>query len=202
MRRLYLAFALGIAMLAATASTTSAQTIGFKLGASFANLSEDGTTIGGLTGFAGGGFVRFGMGRIGVQAELLTVTKGAEEDEDVAGAGKLQLEYVEIPLLLHLPLTMGASFAPYVFAGPSAAFEVRCSSEGAHDPLICDEPRKSMDFGLHVGGGLAFDMGPGAILVEGRYNWGLTDLDDSGHGHNLKTRTAMIMAGYAIPLSR
>ena len=203
MRRFHTAVAIAAALLLGTALAADAQTIGFKLGASLANISEEGTSIGRLTGFAGGGFVRLG-GRLGIQAELLTVTKGAEEDEDVLAPGKLQLEDVEIPVLLHAALTTGSSFAPYVFAGPSAAFEVRCESNEAagNHVLQCGEPRKSTDFGVHVGGGLGIALGPGSLLAEGRYNMGFTNLDDSGHGHELKTRTIMIMVGYAISLVR
>lgn len=202
-----------LALAAALALTAPghAQTIGFKLGASLANWDvSDAEDVGlnSITGFAGGGFVRFGLGRLGIQAELLSITKGTEfDDTGTDDDGKVSLEYVEIPLLLHLPLMVGQSFAPYLIAGPSVAFEIGCDFKAEGIEIECDDPdgdiveRETTDFGLSVGGGLAFAMGPGAVLVEGRYTWGLTNLN-SGTGPEIKNRNALLMAGYEIPLGR
>jgi hypothetical protein len=197
-------FTLGL-LLGITASATDAQTIGFKLGAAFPNLSIENGTSDRMTTFTGGGHIRFGLGRLGVQAEILSVTKGAsfsDGEDDV----ELRLEYVEIPLLLHIPLAVGGSFAPYVFGGPSIGLEVRCrlKAEGGSS-VDCDDAdtfgRRSTDFGVHAGGGLAFAMGPGALLVEGRYAFGLSNLVDQGTG-TVRTRTPSVMVGYEIPLGR
>lgn len=205
MRRFFMTFAVGTAALALAATGADAQTIGAKLGASFSTLTTDAEdeNIDRLTGFVGGGFVRFDFGRLGLQAELLTVTKGATFDFNALDAGEVDfsLEYVEIPVLLHMPLSMGSSFAPYVLAGPAFAFEVGCESTTTLGTRDC-EGLKSTDIGLAAGGGLAFAMGPGALLVEGRYTWGMTNLiEDEGSG-SLKNRSAYLMAGYSIPLSR
>jgi hypothetical protein len=185
-----------------------AQTIGFKLGGSMSKFSADGTTdtYDFMTSFAGGGFVRFGFGRLGIQPEILSVTKGAEFDDSGAGGEdtSIKIEYVEIPVLLHFPLTYGASFAPYVFGGPAFAFEIGCEES----EVDCDEAlsgllplRKGTDIGLSAGGGLAFAMGPGALLLEGRYTWGLTDIDES-ETFSHKNRSILLLAGYSIPLGR
>lgn len=193
----------------------SAQTIGFKLGASFANwnMEEDGTEIEGetLTSFMGGGFIRFGMGRFGIQPELLVVTRGTEfEDETFDATAKFKVDYVEVPVLLVLPLSMGTGVAPYVFGGPSFAFEIACNVSieggGVDEESDCDEEgvessRKSTDIGATVGAGLEFPLGPGNLLIEGRYNWGLSNLSEES-GADVKSRTAAILAGYSIWLGR
>ena len=209
MRRLHFALALSAAALIGSATTLDAQTIGFKLGAAMSNVDvdPDAGDTGGITAFAGGGFIRFGFGRLGIQPELLTVKKGFDFEDTVGDDdSKLELEYIEIPVLLHLPLTMGSTFAPYVFGGPSFAFEVGCEVEDQVGTVDCDEgdtidTRSSTDIGLTGGAGLAFAMGPGAILLEGRYTWGLTDWDKA-EGSSIKNRTAMFLVGYAIPLTR
>jgi hypothetical protein len=202
MRRFYFAIALGTAVLL-TASPASAQTIGFKLGASMSKIvTTPDSDLDGLTAFAGGGFVRFGFGRIGIQPEILTLTKGHDEP-----AGRLELEYIEVPVLLHLPLSMGSMFAPYVIAGPAFGFEVGCQvGDGETE---CDDAgsaapqnRKSTDIGITAGGGLAFAMGPGAVLLEARYNWGLTDIADIEGDDGMKNRYAAFFVGYSIPLTR
>ena len=210
MKKLSYALIAGATALAFSAPA-HAQTIGFKLGASMSTLSVDGTTadFDHTTGFAGGGFVRFGFGRLGIQPEILSVTKGAETD-GVAGGEDLaiKIEYVAIPILLHLPLTYGSSFAPYVFGGPEIAFEIGCEQGDVdcNDPSLADgvfEP-KSTDFGLTAGGGLAFAMGPGALLLEGRYTWGLSNINDTPgtDQSEVKNRSALFLAGYSIPLGR
>jgi opacity protein-like surface antigen len=214
MRRFSRAILAGAASLACLASAADAQTIGFKLGASMSKFSIDGETEGFdyTTGLAGGGFIRFDFGRLGIQPEILTITKGAEVD---GGAGvddsAIKIEYVAIPVLIHFPLTYGSSFAPYIFGGPEVAFDIGCeASIGEGDETDCDDDafgdgpfeRKSTDFGLTGGGGLAFAMGPGALLVEGRYTWGLTNIDDNQDPVEIKNRSILLLAGYSIPLGR
>jgi hypothetical protein len=213
MKRVFFAGFTGVALLAASAAGADAQTIGFKLGASMSNLSIDGTTGDSdySTGFVGGGFVRFGLGRLGIQPEILSVTKGAEFD---GGEGfedeSIDIEYIAVPVLLHFPLTYGSSFAPYIIAGPEFAFDIGCEFSGEGEDIDCDDEsfpdgpleRKSIDIGLSAGGGFAFAMGPGALLLEGRYTWGMTNIDDTPDAVEIKNRSAYILAGYSIPLGR
>lgn len=210
MTRLSFVSIAGAAALAFSASAADAQTIGFKLGASLSNLKIGETTgpTDYTTGFMGGGFIRFGIGRLGIQPEILSVTKGAEMDVDQGDDETLKIEYIAVPILLHLPLTYGSSFAPYLIAGPEFAFDIGCEFTDATGETDCDSQdmpdgpldRESIDIGLSAGGGLAFAMGPGALLLEGRYTWGLTDL--TADATEMKNRSAYVLAGYSIPLGR
>ena len=195
------------------ASDIAAQTIGFKVGASFANwnIEEDNLEVASdaITAFMGGGFIRFGSGRIGFQPELLVVTRGAEfaaEAGDIFDVGRLKVDYVEVPVLLYLPLTTGIGVSPYIIGGPSFAFEIGCKVEAESggteisDDCGDDFQRKSIDVGLTAGAGLEFPLGPGAVLIEGRYNFGLTNVADL-ESVNIKSRTPAVLAGYSIPLS-
>lgn len=211
MRRLFAAVsacavALACVAIAPAADAYAQTSIGAKLGASFANLNvdPDDDSLSGRTGFVGGGFIRFDMGRFGLQAELLSVSKGASF-EDAGDEGELSLEYVEIPVLLHVPLGMGTSFAPYVLVGPTIAFEVGCDFDGGAGSVDCDDAdlfdRGGTDFGLAGGAGLAFAVGPGAVLLEGRYTWGITDIEETSDAVDVKNRAVYVMLGYSIPLS-
>lgn len=189
-----------------SASDIDAQTIGFKLGASFADWSVDSQGVDldseNVTSFLGGGFVRFGLGRLALQPELMVVTRGAEfSGTGYDGIGEFKLDYVEVPVLLVLPLTTGTGAAPYVFGGPSFAFEIKCQADGddCDDNVAGVFDRKSLDLGLTAGAGLQFPAGPGALLVEGRYNFGLGNISDL-EGLEVKSRTAAILAGYSIPI--
>jgi hypothetical protein len=205
------------AMLGVFAATDSqAQTIGFKLGPSFSTISTDepGFNPGTLTKFTGGGFIRFGMGGLAIQPELMYVTKGSKtsfSEEGFTADAELRLDYIEVPVLVVLPIGAGTSIAPFVYAGPAFSFEVGCSVafsaggfEGSGD---CDEgdvegpaERKKLDVGIMGGLGLAIPMGPGAITLEGRYNFGLMNLNDSSEGGSIKNRSGAVLVGYSIPL--
>lgn len=203
MRRSFTTFLACSAALVMGAGQASGQTIGFKAGATFANIS--GVESDGITAFTGGGHMRFGVGgRLGLQLELLSTTKGADFT-GTAGTEEVRFEYVEIPLLVHIPLTTGMSFAPYIFGGGSAGIEVRCRVKtmvgNVETDSDCGQARNSPDLSLIGGGGLAFAMGPGAVLVEGRYTARMNDIFESD-GASRRHRNASIMLGYEVPLSR
>jgi hypothetical protein len=214
MRRTFTTLIACTAALSFGTSSAAAQTIGFKLGAAFSNMAVDDATTSGITGFSGGGHMRFGLGgRIGVQLELLSVTKGA----NLTGTGTqnnvdYRFEYVEIPVLVHVPLTAGMAFAPYVFGGAAVGIEVRCrvtpTGTTAGVERDCGDAgtgalnRRSPDLGLVGGGGLAFAMGPGSVIIEGRYTAGMRSINDDAAGRDMRHRTTSIMAGYELPLVR
>ena len=185
MRRFSFALLAGAAALTFSAAAAVAQTIGGRLGASMSKISEDGTTDGTdwTTQFMGGGFVRFNMGRLGIQPELLYVTKGAALEGEVDG--DIGIDYIAVPVLLHFPLTYGSSFAPYLIAGPEFAFDAGCEVSGEGASVDCDDiglERKSFDIGIAAGGGFAFAMGPGALMLEGRWTHGLSNIADVEDG--------------------
>jgi hypothetical protein len=190
------------------AAPAAAQTIGFKIGPTFSKLDiedVDDDAIDNLTSFGGGGFIRFGMGGLNLQAEVLAITKGLSV-EDVLGDddGEFELTYVEIPLTAVFELGRG----PYVFAGPFVGFEVSCNGSIGGLSGECDEndgSRNEMDFGLTGGLGVHFPVGPGSLLLEGRYAHGLANLNDSetaGEDGDIKTRYFAAFVGYAISIGR
>jgi hypothetical protein len=203
MRRTFTTFLACSAALVLGAGQADGQTIGFKAGAAFSNMS--GVESDGITGFTGGGHMRFGLGgRLGAQLEVLSVTKGA----DFIGTGTTQevrFEYVDIPLLLHLPLTTGIGFAPYLIGGGSVGIEVKCrvntETAGVETESDCADARNSPDMSLIGGAGLAFAMGPGAVLLEGRYTARMNNIFESD-ANNARHRTTSIMLGYEVPLTR
>jgi hypothetical protein len=220
MRRIYTPVIAALAAMTFLTAGAQAQTIGFKLGAAFADMSSDAATeisTERITGFSGGGHIRFGLGtRIGLQAELLSVTKGANFTGLLPTESfDYRFEYIEIPITVFVPLTTG-SVAPYVFAGPAIGLEIRCrvtprgTVTGADTERDCSDSgvgsieRRSPDISLVGGAGLGFAMGPGAVLIEGRYTAGLRAINENtaaGAG-DLRHRVITVMAGYEIPLGR
>jgi hypothetical protein len=127
--------AIGLAALFACADQANAQIIGFKLGTAYSTLDVEGdaTSRNGITGFTGGGYFRLGLGeRLGLQVEFLSAPKGADlRADDPADNVDLRIGYVEVPVLVHLPIGSSESFAPYLVAGPTMGFETSCRATAA-----------------------------------------------------------------------
>lgn len=203
--------AAGVAMLFFAAPATAQMTteIAAKAGVSFSKLDVEDADFDNLTAFVGGGHIRFDLGSFSVQPEVLFVRKGAKEsDED--GEFKIKIDYVEIPVLLRYDVMTAGGVAPFFYAGPAVAFEIACNlsqENGQSVEADCDEvdefpERKSLDVGILGGAGVAFAAGPGNLFVEGRYNFGLTNISDSELDDEAKNRSASVMVGYAVSLSR
>ncbi|HSJ07762.1 MAG TPA: outer membrane beta-barrel protein [Longimicrobiales bacterium] len=211
MRRITTALVMAAALLAC-GPAAHAQIVGFKLGASFSNLdmADDAVTRDAVTAFTGGGYLRLGLGeRLGLQVEVLSVTKGSDiRSETPADNAEIRIEYVEIPLLLQIPVAAGETFAPYIYGGPTLSLEVRCRyTDAAGDTADCEDrgfATSSPDFGLSAGTGLALLLGPGILLLEGRYTWGLKNIN-AGTGEaagRVRNRSAAVTAGFVVPIGR
>ena len=206
---------LALAGMLLAAGPVSAQTIGFKVGGTYSKLdvdNPDGAEFDQMSGLGVGGFIRFGLAGLALQVDVLGVTKGAEIADPVDGDFNLKLEYIDVPV--QLVFSPGASrFSPYLMVGPSFGFETGCEFEfevddGDNASVDCDAEddsfqRKSMDIGVTGAAGLQIPLGPGALLLEGRYTHGFTNIVDSQSAtDDSKVRNRMfgLFAGYSISL--
>jgi hypothetical protein len=193
--------------------------IGAKVGLTSSTLdveTGDPIEIDRLTGFGGGGYLRIPLGSLALQPELLWMRKGASVSSPDFGDTTLDLkfDYVEIPLLLVIPISTQGGVSPYFFGGPAIAFEAGCeiSAEGGGIDVTvdCDEgedidvevERKKTDLGIALGAGIRIPAGAGGVLLEGRFTYGLTNLDDSAEDDTIKNRSIAVLFGYSFPLSR
>ena len=187
-------------MLLMVPSTVAAQGIsyGVKGGINFASLSFDPSediNTGTRIGIAAGGFVALPLGsRLTIQPEGLFSQKGEKADLDGVVA-KLELDYIEVPVLLKYAITQGASRSFHVFGGPSMAFKVRSratASFGGTTVETGEENIKDTDFGVVFGAGMDF----GKWSVDGRYTMGLADINnDESDDTKIRTRTISVLAG-------
>ena len=212
MYRIRLLTLFGLLLVAAPAAAQS-PAIGFKLGATFSNLDvddEDGDETSSLTAFGGGGFIRFGLAGLGMQVDLLALTKGSHVETATEGESDLKLDYVEVPVQLVFGLGSGR-FSPYVMVGPSFAFEIGCEvsaeDEDVEFEADCDDgdifERNKFDIGATGAAGLMIPAGPGSLLIEGRYTHGFTNIfdNDAQQGDNeVKNRSWGVFGGYSIPI--
>lgn len=167
------------------------------------------------TGVRIGGVLRYDFapdGLIGIQTGVAYSQKGASQS-DVDGEVALELDYIEVPLLLAVNFPTNSSVRPRIYAGPQVAFEASCNLTGTSGTVTvdvdCDTQEledfgfntKSTDFSLLFGGGLEVEAGPGVLTFDGRYDLGLTNINDSeGDDTDVKNRNIQLMAGYAFRL--
>lgn len=174
---------------------------GVKAGVNFANLNFEGedadVNFDRRTGLVAGLFVVVPTNsQFALQAEALYSQKGAQFEED-GFTSKVKLNFLEVPVLARFstPASNGTSF--HVFAGPSLGFKLSAeavdSFGGEEETTDLDDDVKSFDLGLVLGAGVEF----GRFIVDGRYSWGLTDINnDDTEDVKVKTRTFTVMAGF------
>jgi len=192
---------LALVCLTALPAVAQGLTYGVKGGVTLANLSEeaeaDTTAFDNRIGFVAGGFVTWPLsGRLALQPEALFTQKGAKIDQ---GGGTLtqQLDYLDVPVLIRYRLTGTDARHFSLFGGPAIGVKLRARSrasfgETAIEDDIGDQV-KSTD--VSVVGGVSYHRGRGS--VEGRYAWGVSDIDkDTTDDVTIRTRGISILAGW------
>lgn len=160
--------------------------------------------------FGGGAFLTLHLAPMfALQPEVLYLNKGTQATEEGVNA-EFRLGYVEIPVLARLTFPMeGARVRPHIFAGPAVAFRSKCqvsaSGGGVSLTMACDDPNvdtplKRVDWSITGGAGLSVPLGRISGLLEARYDYGLTKIDDSSAAADVKNRAFMVFAGVAVPV--
>ena len=157
------------------------------------------------SGFDIGGLVQIPMGdMITIQPEVHYTQKGATFEEGGIEA-EMALNYIQVPILFKagLPLAEGFDF-DFQF-GPSLGFNVGCEiSVEDEDDVSCEEAGvgepKGFDYGIIAGGSFAWAAGAGDVLVDIRYDLGLTAIGDVEDAPDVKNSALQFLLGYAFPL--
>jgi len=200
----FLRMALPLALLIATplqAQTTLGVKGGINIATVDTNVSDISDLVDSKTGFVGGGFVTLGLGSLfALQPELLYSQKGFQVDE-FGETVKFNANYIEIPVLLKAQFKL-AMLRPAVYAGPVLSFETSCSLSALEVSVDCDDEtagvgeRKTNERGAVFGANLDFILGSITLILDGRYQLGLTNLDDDPDSDDsVKNNVWQIMAG-------
>lgn len=130
-----------------------------------------------------------GAGNFSVQPEVNFVSKGTKLKNSFVNQN-FNFNYIEVPVLAKY------SFGPvYVNAGPSVGFLM-----GKNNAVKAVYGKtKTVDFGVQMGAGVAIPVGPGNLIIDGRYNLGLSNISDV-KGTEIKNRGFAVSLGYAISL--
>ena len=123
--------------------------------------------------------------------------------EDASDDATFEVDYITLPLLLQVNLTTTGPVRPRVFAGPSIGFETACGVSGTIDGVADDFECSDEDVDVQTastvyaavfGAGVAWEFGPWALGLDGRYDYGLTDLDLDPAAPTIELRTYSILA--------
>lgn len=172
-----------LALVSATAEAQAPIRIGIKGGLSFATYDNAAPNLDSKTGFTAGASLPIRVASIfDIQPEALFVQKGTEGQN---------VRFFEVPLFLRLNIPV-AAVRPFALAGPSVGFRLSCDFGGVSD---CDALGiEKRDYGVALGGGIRLGSRMGFTL-EGRYTWGLKDINNLTAGVDVKTRTFLLLAG-------
>ncbi len=123
---------------------------------------------------------------LAIQGEALYVMKGADLpqgnnlDGSVAYAGgqKLDLSYIEVPVVARFDVPAGLPFTPFVLAGPSFGYnlQAKVKSDDPSQPTISVSGVRKLDTGLAMGVGLRIPIAGFKVTAEGRYTPSLQDV--------------------------
>jgi outer membrane protein with beta-barrel domain len=130
--------------------------------------------------------------------------EGTGADLGAGVTGAIKVDYLRVPLYLEASTTLRGTtpLRPFLYAGPSFGFKVRCKvaaqSGGQSAEANCDDPSvglriKGTDLGLDFGAG----VGIGRFSLGGRYQYGIRSIDDNGGNADVKNSTFAISAGYS-----
>jgi hypothetical protein len=159
------------------------------------DAGDDGLEM--LPAFVGGVFMTFPMASwLDLQPEVLYSVKGSHFAES-GFSGSVLIDYLEVPLLLRVSRHGSGRMGFYGAGGPYAAFKMRARTRvkfgGSTEEMDVGEDVETMDFGLSFGGGVEF----GSLVFDGRYSYGLKDIDkDRTDTIKVTNRAITITAGF------
>lgn len=166
--------------------------VGAKLGANFSKIDGQTFKDGFELGYHVGGFAEIDFNEhIGIQPEVLfnqTNTKVTDDPNDVFSPGKkIKLNYLSIPVLLRINAGKILTFN----VGPQ--FGILMNNE---QTLLQNgkDAFKSGDFGMVAGA----QVNVGALRVYGRYNVGLSKVNDVVDQEKWKNQAIQLGVGFRI----
>jgi outer membrane protein W len=191
---------LAIVVLGSTPLCAENMMLGVKGGLSLANLAGGDVYNNSIKyGGTGGVFMRYALSDIfAVQPEVLFAMKGAKyEAEGLKSQGKIN--YIEIPLLVRATMPNESKMKPSVFLGPAISILLSNKITNGEEIDIKDAT-KSSDIGLVAGAGIEYMLEKGCVLVDARYEMGLSSImkKSDGEQREVKNRVISIMVGYGM----
>lgn len=185
-------FALAVALLVSAGTATAQTSFGVKAGVNLADLSisdaNDTFKPENRTGLVAGVFVTVrGGGIFAFQPEVLVSMQGAKFS-DSGDSGTAKIDYLQVPLLARIgPPQVG------IVVGPSLGYRIRAKLSGVGlttDEDFSDQVKRA-DLGLVTG--VTADVG--RLVLDGRYTWGLTNIEKEATADKTRNRVISLTLG-------
>jgi hypothetical protein len=143
---------------------------GLKAGMNLASVDvENNEDYDSKVGLHLGGLAHIHLTRhFALQPEVVFSMQGGEDD-----AGKLKLNYINVPLLAQYMFDEGFR----IQTGPQLGFLVSAKKKIGDVDVDYDDAYSNIDFSWTIGAGYLFPVGLG---LDARYNFGINDIDESG----------------------
>lgn len=182
-------------------SATTAQvqfSAGLKAGPNFTKLSVDNSiseTYKSRSGFHAGAFMLFKISKVGIQPEILYSRQGTSFK--LAGENlKSNFDYFNVPIIVKLYTVAGINLQ----IGPQFGFLTGAGGDTAVDTdsgtgVIDNSKKLYKKSDVSAAFGVGWDL-PFGLMVEGRYNLGLTKIQDNPDLEATKNQVFQISLGY------
>jgi opacity protein-like surface antigen len=184
---------------------------GAKGGFSISDLYWDpnpGIEMNNEAGFAAGLFIEYRLFKnFSVSLEPQYVEKGAQAKSTVLLVVdyKFKFNYLQVPFNLKFAVPTKQA-TPYILAGPVYSYNVYAKLKISAGDYKANEDFqdfiKKSDLGANVGAGVSFPLRDLSWLIEGRYTFGLSDINNDPELPDTKIKTGnfQILLGIAYPL--
>jgi hypothetical protein len=189
---------LSVLLLVASAAPSFASSpISAKVGVNLAKFSGEQTNEEALVGFVAGVAIKVaGNDTFAVVPEILFSQKGSKSK---GSSDKLKMNYIDIPILVHLNIPTGASVRPFITVGPTVGFRLSAKLEPELN-VPGFEPGdffKKFDAGIAVGAGVQASE---LLSIEFRFQQSLasilsSDGEDLLGSSTVRNRTLSFLVG-------
>ncbi len=190
--------ALAVVPLLLLAGAANAKPLGFgiKAGVNSSSLSgayADVINAKSQTGFVVGAFLVQDLSPyFGLQEEALFTAERSKSDPDSV---KVDLQFVEVPVLLRFSLLPGPA-KPFVYAGPSFKFKVSGKVKRTGDPDIDLKDRlRPVNTSIAAGAGVRLDLGGLGVIADVRYTASTQGILKSDDVLDVRDHTWTLSAG-------
>lgn len=155
---------------------------GIKVGLNISNFTGTGSAVFARQGYDFGAFLTYNLSApFAIQSEMLYMQKGTAFE--LFSTQTWETNYLEIPILAKYTIPTNGTIKPSFFAGPALALLLSAKYTRVYEGVErvnwnIKDGLKSADFGLAVGGGLAYQIQGAALTFDIRYTWDLTGIFD------------------------
>lgn len=175
---------------------------GMKGGVNISNLrgeDAEASNAESITGYLFGAHINFSIAEyVSIQPEMYLAKKGAKGDT-LFWEGRVELYYIDVPVLIRYDFLRKEKIASSLFTGPYISYELDANAitelGGREINVDIDELVKSYDFGFVIGIEVGMPTDWGQVILDVRYAFGMTNLDDTRDDSDIKNSVISIIFG-------